>query len=132
VTLRLGGHSCNREIVPRFHRAVCDHFTPGGLLPSGPCLPQRLAGPGPFFHTPQKTRSRNREDPREVPKSQPLPTLAPHLICGSVDICFAHLHTGRSETRSNHRSTFYRTALGVSTAFESSSQSAERHRSSLS
>jgi hypothetical protein len=50
----------------------------------------------------------------------------------SVDTCFAHLHTGRSETRSNHRSTFYRTALDVSTAFESSSQSAERHRSGLS
>ena len=39
----------------------------------------------------------------------------------SADTCFAHLHTGRSETRSYHRRTFYRTALGVSTAFECSS-----------
>jgi len=44
----------------------------------------------------------------------------------SADNCFAHLHTGHSETRSNHRRTFYRTALGVSTAFECSLQSAER------
>jgi len=24
VTLRLGGHSCNAAMIPRFHRAVCD------------------------------------------------------------------------------------------------------------
>src|SRR5215471_14326245 len=27
----VGGHSCNGGRIPRFHRAVCHHFTLGGL-----------------------------------------------------------------------------------------------------
>src|SRR5262245_57865930 len=27
----VGGHSCNGGMIPRFHRAVCDNFTLGGL-----------------------------------------------------------------------------------------------------
>jgi hypothetical protein len=40
------------------------------------------------------------------------------LTLAELDTCFAHLHTGRSETRSTIEGRFYRTALGVSMAFE--------------
>ncbi len=52
----------------------------------------------------------------EVPKRQPDSNV-------TLDL---RTFIGHSEPRSNHRRTFYRTALGDSTAFESSSQTAER------